>query len=515
MKKTLIVLIGILSLSLVGCASQVFTDSQNYFEYNVYTPDENTEEYSSYVENSYIQTTDMPVSTFSVDVDTASYSNVRRMIMEGSLPQKDAVRIEELINYFDYDLEVPTSGSDPIKITTELSDAPWNSNHQLLMVGLTTQKIQFEDTPANNLVFLLDVSGSMSSSNKLGLLQSAMKLLVNELRPIDRISIVVYAGASGVVLEGADSGDKTEIIDAIDSLTAGGSTAGGAGIQLAYQIAEKYFIEGGNNRVILGTDGDFNVGVSTTAGLENLIVEKRETGIFLSVLGFGSGNIKDNKMETLADKGNGVYYYIDSILEAKKVFVNELGATMVTVAKDVKLQLEFNPLTVKAYRLIGYENRLLDAEDFNNDQVDAGDMGSGHEVIAFYEIIPFGSDEVISDKTFTIPEDLRYDGENYGDELMSLSIRYKDPNSSESELIQAIVKTADYTTSPSETFTFASAVVEYGLLLIESAYRGDANYDQVIALGNLSKGTDEYGYRSEFVELAGLAKELASLNHQE
>jgi len=515
MKKSLMVMMILLAFALTGCASAMYYTQASPIYNQYYSDSETQEEYSSYLENSFIQTTDMPVSTFSVDVDTASYSNVRRLIMDGELPEKSAVRIEEFINYFDYNLETPATGEDPIKITTELASAPWNEDHQLLMVGLTTSDIVYEDSAANNLVFLLDVSGSMCSSDKLPLLQSAMKLLVNELRPNDRISIVVYAGASGVVLEGADSTDKEEIIEAIDSLSAGGSTAGGAGIKLAYQIAQKYFIEGGNNRVILGTDGDFNVGVSTTSGLEDLIAEKRETGIFLSVLGFGTGNLKDNKMETLADKGNGVYYYIDSILEAKKVFVNELGATMVTVAKDVKLQLEFNSMNVKAYRLIGYENRLLSADDFANDAVDAGDMGSGHEVIAFYEIIPYGSEETVDSRNYTIPDELRYDGDNYSNELMSLSIRYKDPDSSESKLIQSVVMTSDETSTPSETFCFASAVVEYGMLLIDSEYRGNANFDQVLSIAQDAQGEDEFGYREEFIQLVGLVKQLSLLNHQD
>ncbi len=501
--------IGLLFLSvgmLVGC-SNMESDLGMYEPESQYY-DTSGESYAEVSENNFISTTDMPVSTFSADVDTASYSNIRRFLNDSSLPYKDAVRIEEMINYFDYDLEAP--GEDEvISITTELSTTPWNENHQLLMIGLKTEEIIFDDTSGNNLVFLLDVSGSMNNDNKLPLLKSAIKLLVDQLRDIDRISIVVYAGAAGLVLDGADGSDREEIIDAIDALQAGGSTAGGAGINLAYQVALNHYIEGGNNRVILGTDGDFNVGVSTTSSLEDLIETKRETGIFFSVLGFGTGNLQDDKMETLADKGNGVYYYIDSILEAKKVFVNELGASLITVAKDVKLQIEFNPLNVKGYRLIGYENRLLDYEDFTNDDVDAGDLGAGHEVIAFYEIIPAGSNEEIDTSEFEIPEDIKYDGTNFSNELMTLSIRYKEPNYDTSELIEAVVLTTDFIETPSNTFIFASCVVEFGLLLKDSEYKYDSNYDGIMTRANNSLGTDEHGYRAEFITLVETTKLLS------
>lgn len=505
MKKLMLVFMGVSVLLLSGCMTdmEVPLGESNPMDYTL-----NNEEYASLPENPFISVSDMAVSTFSADVDTASYSNIRRMLNDSHLPYVDAVRIEEMVNYFTYDLTSP-SGDEAIAITTEIHAAPWNEDHQLLMIGLKTKDIIFEDTPGNNLVFLLDVSGSMNNPDKLPLLQSAIKMLVNELRPIDKISIVVYAGSSGLVLDGADGSQKEEIVAAIDALSAGGSTAGGAGINLAYQVAMDYYIEGGNNRVILGTDGDFNVGLSSTQDLEELIVEKRESGIFLSVLGFGTGNLKDDKMETLADKGNGVYYYIDSILEAKKVFVSELGASLVTVAKDVKLQVEFNPLNVKGYRLIGYENRMLDYEDFNDDTKDAGDMGAGHEVIAFYEIIPAGSDEEIDYMEFELPEELRYDGSNYANEIITLSVRYKDPNYDTSELIQEIVYLNDIEDIPSVTFNFASSVVEFGLILRQSDYQYDSSFESVIARATSSKGIDEYGYREEFLRLVEIAQLLS------
>ena len=465
------------------------------------------EEYATFTENVFIHAESMSVSTFSIDVDTASYTNVRRMLFDNIWPNPYAVRIEEMINYFDYGLVAPT-GDDVMSIHTELSRAPWNPDHQLLMVGLKTEDIEFDDAPANNLVFLLDVSGSMGQPNKLPLLKQAMKLLVDQIRPQDRISIVVYASATGLVLDGADGNDQEAIIEAIDNLSAGGSTAGAAGIQLAYQTAMNHFIEDGNNRVILGTDGDFNVGVSSDSALEELIVEKRESGVFLSVLGFGTGNLKDSKMETLADKGNGVYYYIDNLLEAKKVFVEELGGSLVTVAKDVKLQIEFNPANVKGYRLIGYENRLLDYDDFDDDTKDAGDMGAGHEVVALYEIIPASSDEVVDAFEFEQPEELKYDGTSFTEELMTLQIRYKDPENTMSELIEDVVYVAEETELPSEAFRFASAVAEFGMLLRDSEYKGESSYLTVIDRATAALGEDEHGYRSQFISLVQQARAL-------
>lgn len=469
------------------------------------------ENYATIVENTFTTSNSKPVSTFSVDVDTASYSNIRRMLFDDALPYKDAVRIEEMVNYFTYDLAGPAN-DEVIGITTELAPAPWNPDHDLLMIGLKTEEIDLTTAPANNAVFLLDVSGSMNNADKLPLLKEAMKLLVGQLRTIDKISLVVYAGAAGVVLNGADGGDQESIIEAIDNLNAGGSTAGGAGINLAYSIALENFIEGGNNRVILATDGDFNVGVSTNEALEELIVSKRDSGIFLSVLGFGTGNLQDAKMETLADKGNGVYYYIDSLLEAKKVFVSELGGSLVTVAKDVKLQVEFNPATVLAYRLIGYENRLLNYEDFNDDAKDAGDMGAGHEVIAFYELIPISSNEVIDEDEYEIPEDVKYDGSNYPNDIMTLSIRYKEPNYDTSELLEHVVVVQDRNTTMSETFAFASSVAEFGLLLRDSEYKYNSSYTSIIDRATHALGDDEHGYRAEFITLVEKALLLSDVN---
>lgn len=508
MKKMIILCLLAFVVILTGCSSNMGYSPNNPYDNPSYNnfDESQTEEYQEINENDFIKTADMPVSTFSADVDTAAYSIIRRKLMDNVMPNKNSVRIEEMLNYFSYHLDSPND-NEVIHVTQEMGIAPWNENHQLLMIGLKTQELDFSDSVPNNIVFLLDTSGSMSSEDKLPLLKSAIRLLINQLRPVDRISIVVYAGASGVILDGADSTEKEEILDAIDALEAGGSTAGGAGIKLAYNIAEKHFIEGGNNRIILGTDGDFNVGVSTQIGLELLISEKRESGIFLSVLGFGQGNLKDNKMEVLADKGNGVYHYIDSILEAKKVFVEELGGSLVTVAKDVKLQVEFNPLHVKGYRLIGYENRLLDYQDFDDDQKDAGDMGAGHEVIALYEIIPADSAEVIKTKEFEKPAELKYDGINYTLEIMTLSIRYKLPDSDTSTKTEHVMLVSDITDSPSENFLFAASVAEFGLLLRNSQYKYNASYTKIIARVNALTQSDDY--KDEFVLLVQKAAELS------
>lgn len=501
----LVMVIGLFTLSACSSMYDMNVESEPYAtEYY-----QEGETYAEIIENEFIRTEDMPVSTFSTDVDTASYANVRRMLEDGYLPEPNAVRIEEMINYFDYDVEAPNEG-EVIHMFSEFSLAPWNDNHQLLMVGLKAEEVVFEETDGMNLVFLIDVSGSMGSNDKLPLLKRAFGLLIDNLRPKDRISIVVYAGAAGVVLEGGDSTNKDEIYDALDDLEAGGSTAGGEGIELAYKVAERNFIEGGNNRIIIATDGDFNVGISDVDLLEDFISEKRDTGVFLSVLGFGTGNLRDDVLESLADHGNGVYFYIDSYKEAEKVFLNELGASMVTVAKDVKLQIEFNPVHVKGYRLIGYENRVLAYDDFDDDEKDAGDMGAGHVVIAFYEIIPADSEESIDEQTFDEITELRYTGENYLDELMHLSIRYKNPNNDTSEMIEFQVYSHTYTLETSETFNFASAVVEFGLLLRDSAYKYEASFDQVISRASANLGEDEYGYRDEFVELVEIAERLKS-----
>lgn len=462
------------------------------------------EEYNTNVENSIKDVLTSPLSTFSIDVDTASYSNMRRYISGGSLPPKDSIRTEELINYFSYDYAQPEN-EVPLNAITEVSLCPWNDSRNLAMIAIQGVKPDPENLPPNNLVFLIDVSGSMGVPNKLPLVKAALKLLVNNLREEDRISIVVYASNTGVVLEPTTGDNKDIINQAIDELEAGGSTAGEAGIQLAYNLAQEHFMEEGNNRVILTTDGDFNVGISSEGELESLIEEKREQDIFLSVLGFGIGNYKDNKMEILADKGNGNYAYIDTLLEAKKVLIDQMGSTLYTIAKDVKIQVEFNPANVKGYRLIGYENRVLNNEDFNDDTKDAGEIGAGFTVTAFYELIPTDSDEEIPGV-----DDLKYQEREFTnlDELMTVKLRYKEPTGDESQLIETIIKVEDITETPSENYLFASSVAEFGLLLQNSVYKGNANFEQVILRATNAKGEDETGYRAEFIRLVGLAKDL-------
>jgi len=473
------------------------------------TDHSNSEEYKSEKEIGFKATDKDPQTTFSIDVDRAAYTNVRRFIMQnGQLPPKDAVRIEEMINYFDYNYAQP-KGKDPINIETEISDSPWNKGLKILHIGLQAKTIPTDNLPASNLVFLIDVSGSMNDQNKLPLVKTAFKLLVDQLREQDHVSIVVYAGAAGLVLPPTSGKEKNKIKDALENLSAGGSTAGGAGIELAYKTAMDNFVKGGNNRVILATDGDFNVGVSSSEGLEKLVETKRKSGIFLSVLGFGMGNYKDSKMETLSDKGNGNYAYIDNLLEAEKVFVKEFGGTLFTVAKDVKLQLEFNPKYVKAYRLIGYENRALANEDFKNDAKDAGEMGSGHTVTAIYEIIPAGVESAF------LPDKLKYQqftntiaGTN-SNEVCTVKIRYKQPDSDKSVQMEEVVKDTHTTIEKtSENFRFSVAVAEFGLLLRNSDFKGSANFEQVIDLGKSSIGKDSEGYRAEFLKLVKTAKLL-------
>lgn len=461
----------------------------------------NTEEYDSIRETGLQSVHNQPLSTFSVDVDTASYSNLRRMIEDGYSLQEipsGAVRTEELLNYFTYDYNLP-EGDEPFGVTTVLGDCPWNENAKLLQIGLKTEEIDFSEAPDSNLVFLLDVSGSMYSDDKLPLLQKSFAMLAEELTEKDRVSIVTYAGSDKVVLEGVSGDEKTKIIDALESLEAGGSTNGADGIETAYKLAGEYFIEGGNNRVILATDGDLNVGVSSESELDKLITKKKESGVFLSVLGFGTGNIKDNKMETLADRGNGNYVYIDSLSEAKKVLVEQMGATLVTVAKDVKLQVEFNPAYVKGYRLLGYENRMLQTEDFDDDKKDAGEIGAGHMVTALYEIIPVNSEQ-------EIPEtELKYQAEsgNVGvenGEWLNLKIRYKAPDSDESRLCSYPVTEDAYMEQPGEDFYFAAAVAEFGLLVRDSEYKKDASFENVRELLKLVD-TESDEYKDEFVYL--------------
>ena len=465
----------------------------------------NTEEYKFVEENRMMKVSMSPLSTFSIDVDTASYSNVRRFLGNGMKPPADAVRIEEMVNYFAYDLPGP-DGDVPFSVTTELARCPWNENNYLAMIAIQGKKVEYGNLPKSNLVFLLDVSGSMDEPMKLPLLKSSFQLLAEQLGENDRVSIVVYAGASGTVLEGARGDEKEKMLAALDSLEAGGSTAGAAGIELAYEVAKKYFINGGNNRVILATDGDFNVGVSSESELARLIEEKREEGIYLSVLGFGYGNYKDNKLEALADKGNGNYAYIDSLMEAKKVLVNEMGSTLLTIAKDVKIQVEFNPAKVKEYRLIGYDNRLLRNEDFDDDTKDAGEIGAGHNVIAFYEIVPYGDGE-----TPELPQ-LKYQAaemrQEWMDEWMEVRIRYKQPDSDVSEKIVHTITDRQIADNPSENFMFASAVAEFGLILKNSEYKGSASLDSVKSRAEAAMGDDEEGYRRNFLELVDKAIEI-------
>ncbi|MCP9766380.1 DUF3520 domain-containing protein [Lacihabitans sp. LS3-19] len=476
---------------------------------------ENNEEYNGLVENAFMEVKKDALTTFSIDVDRAWYSNVRRMLSDDIMPPKDAIRIEEMINYFDYNYPQPSAESkDPVTINTEYSDSPWNAGLKLLKIGIQAKKVETDKLPVSNLVFLIDVSGSMQDANKLPLVKKGFGLLVDQLREEDKVSIVVYAGAAGKVLEPTSGKDKTKIKDALEKLSAGGSTAGGEGIVLAYKMAEQNFVKDGNNRVILASDGDFNVGVSNEKELKALIEKKRESGVFLSVLGFGMGNYKDNKMEVLADKGNGNYAYIDNLQEAQKVFVSEFGGTLFTVAKDVKLQLEFNPQHVSAYRLIGYENRMLQNEDFNDDRKDAGEMGSGHTVTAIYEIVPFGVkseylksiDKLKYQKVKSEKEELAMEN---SDEILTIKLRYKTPDASKSQLLQKVVfdKSVDFEKT-SENFKMAAAVAEFGLLLRDSEYKGKANYDQVIHIAKEAKGKDEEGYRAEFIKLVKTAKLL-------
>jgi Ca-activated chloride channel family protein len=472
--------------------------------------DFNTEDYDNIVENQFLTAVQNPLSTFSIDVDEASYSNVRRFIQNGSLPPAGAVRIEEMINYFDYDYPQPQN-DDPFTVNTEISDCPWSPQHRLVHIGLQGKKIPVNNLPPANLVFLIDVSGSMDEPNKLPLVQASLNLLTDQLRENDKAAIVVYAGNAGLVLPSTSGNNKTKIKEAINALEAGGSTAGGEGIKLAYKIAKENFIKEGNNRVILATDGDFNVGVSSDDELVRLIEDERKSGVFLSVLGFGMGNYKDNKMQQLADKGNGNHSYIDNINEARKVLVNEFGSTLFTIAKDVKIQIEFNPQKVQAYRLIGYENRILAAEDFNDDAKDAGELGSGHTVTALYEIIPVG----VKNEFAKAVDSLKYQSikslsnSSLSNEIMTIKLRYKKPDGDISKFIsQNVVDNHIPLTATSDNFSFSAAVAEFGLLLRNSAFKQQSNYDQVITMAKSAKTKDENGYRAEFVELVRSASSM-------
>lgn len=477
---------------------------------NVSQDNFNTEAYSPITENDFKNALLNPLSTFSIDVDAASYSNVRRFITSGQNPPADAVRIEEMINYFNYDYPQPKD-EHPFSITTEMSDCPWNAKNKLIHIGLEGKKMDMSELPASNLVFLLDVSGSMDSPNKLPLLKKSLNLLVDNLRENDRVAIVVYAGAAGLVLPSTSGSNREKILEALNNLSAGGSTAGGDGIKLAYKVAIENFIKGGNNRIILATDGDFNIGASSDGEMTKLIEEKRKSGVYLTCLGFGMGNYKDSKMETLADKGNGNYAYIDNILEAKKVLVTEMGGTLFTIAKDVKLQLEFNPNKIESYKLIGYENRLLNSEDFNDDTKDAGELGSGHTVTALYEIVLKGEGNAPS------IDPLRYQNltelipKPSTNELLTVKFRYKKLNEDISKLIvNHLTDKSVSLAKTSDNFRFSAAVAEFGMLLRNSKYKANATYKQVIELARSSKGTDEYGYRAELIRLVEMSEMQAS-----
>lgn len=469
----------------------------------------NTEAYDRIYENQFLTVVDKPLSTFSIDVDAASYSNVRRFLTRNSLPPKDAVRIEEMVNYFSYQYPQPT-GDHPFSITTEMGPSPWNEEHRLVHIGLQGTKVATESLPPSNLVFLLDVSGSMNSPGKLPLLKMALKLLVKNLRAQDNIAMVVYAGAAGLVLPPTPGDRKSRIIAALDNLSAGGSTAGGAGIKLAYKVAKDNFLDDGNNRVILATDGDFNVGASSDAEMVRLIESKRDDGIFLTVLGFGTGNYKDAKMEKLADKGNGNYAYIDNPLEAKKVLVSEIGGTLLTIAKDVKIQVEFNPARVQAYRLIGYENRKLKDEDFNDDTKDAGELGAGHTVTALYEIVPAGVAVDLPDVDVLKYQDRTVRGEaRHTREILTVKFRYKRPEANRSRLIVKALRDR-ISRDVSDNFRFSAAVAGFGMLLRDSEYKGALTYRSVLDMAKGAKGADQNGYRAELLKMIEKAELLAS-----
>jgi Ca-activated chloride channel family protein len=462
---------------------------------------ESDESYAAAQERGFRPAVSQPLSTFSIDVDTASYSNIRRYLQQGQMPPEDAVRIEEMVNYFHYNYPEPV-GQIPFALQARVMACPWNKAHLLAVIGLKGKDVHSLELPRSNLVFLIDVSGSMGDEDKLPLLKTAFSLLTNELADKDTVSIVAYAGKARVALQPTKGSDKTKILRAIDTLTAGGNTAGGKGIQTAYDLAEQNFIKSGNNRVILATDGDFNVGVSSLEELEDLISQEKDKGIFLSVLGFGEGNLKDDSMETLADKGNGNYAYIDSISEAQKVLVSERSGTLNTIAKDVKIQVEFNPSMVQGYRLVGYENRVLKKEDFDDDAKDAGELGAGHTVTALYEIMPADGKSPLDELKYQQPVLFP------SDEWMTVHLRYKEPQGSESRELQKSINKAAYTLNPTQDMLFAAAVAEFGLLLKDSDYQGKASYKNVLSMAKESLGADTDGYRREFISLVEKAWDI-------
>lgn len=503
------------NLSQARAAMEMFTVSGSKMVL-VDQPQENRENYQHYVENNVKRVTDDPVSTFSIDVDTGSYTNSRRMLVQGYLPPADAVRAEEFINYFDYQYALPTEQNTPFAIDTAIATAPWNSQRHLLRIGLKGSELSVDRSQGSNLVFLIDVSGSMSDANKLPLLKRSMKLLSQQLTEKDRVSIVVYAGASGVVLEPTKGNDLAAISRALQKLNAGGSTNGAAGIELAYQMAQQAFIKDGVNRVVLATDGDFNLGITNQDRLLELVTKYRGNGIALTTLGFGRGNYNDHLMEQLADVGNGNYAYIDNINEARKVLVDELTSTMHMIAKDVKIQVEFNPDVVTEYRLLGYENRVLEREDFNNDKVDAGDIGAGHSVTAFYEVTLVNSKQPFNDP-------LRYQSEvvrtiDMSNEIANVKLRYKQPNQDHSALLSKTIEINEIRAfeSQSDDFRFATAVASFAQLLKNSKYTGDLSFAQIVSIATSAKGIDDFGYRSEFIQLVRTADALSTkVSHED
>jgi Ca-activated chloride channel family protein len=470
-----------------------------------YDAENKGERYAEISENPFLETSRAPLSTFSIDVDTASYANVRRHLNEGQMPPKDAVRIEELINYFEYDYPQPI-GNVPFSVNTEVATAPWNAKHKIVSIGLQGKKVALEDAPPSNLVFLVDVSGSMNAPDRLPLVKQGLKFLAQQLSAKDRVAIVVYAGKSGLVLPSTNN--RGEILNALDSLESGGSTNGGQGIQLAYKVALDNFIQGGNNRVVLATDGDFNVGLTSDNELVQLVENKRRSGIFLSVLGFGTGNTNDSMMEKLADRGNGNYAYIDSQSEARKALGEQVAGTLYTIAKDVKIQVEFNPSKIAGYRLIGYENRLLANRDFNDDKKDAGEIGAGHSVTALYEIVPAGQ-AVENDGIELKYSKVEPSESNFNDELLTVKLRYKEPNETQSKLLtQGLLDRGNSIDNATDNLRFASAVAEFGMLLRDSRYKGSANFNDVSSLAGNSIGSDLKSYRNDFLDLIRKANRL-------
>lgn len=469
---------------------------------------QNTEEYAPVSESKFIPVKTKPLSTFSIDVDKASYSVVRSKLLDNVLPTSDMVRIEEMVNYFDYNYEIPSDGK-PFKINTEITTCPWNTEHQIVRIGIKGFEVKNENIPPMRLTFLIDVSGSMSDLNKLPYVKKSLQMLVEKLRPEDEIAIVTYSNGISTPLKPTSGKNKSEIIDIIQSLYTSGGTNGSKGIQQAYDVASKMYIKEGVNRVILCTDGDFNIGISEPRELENYISEKKDNGIFLTVLGFGMGNYKDNRLEILADKGNGNYGYIDNLLEAKKLLINEMGGTLLTIAKDVKIQVEFNPIQVKAYRLVGYEDRLLADEDFNDDQKDAGELGAGHTVTALYEIVPANSKEKLENI-----DNLKYQKTEFttealsSNEIMTVKIRYKEPDAKESQQLVKAVTDLDLLKTPSLEMLWATTVAEFGLLLKNSEFKGDATYSKLLLKAKAAKGNDEDGYKAEMIRLIELAELL-------